>query len=96
MHVEQGSDYPRWRIPSILAVFYWLDQKGNVNEVVGCHVDDFIWGGTTDLADTLISHIKDALQVTKSLFPVVSLGHGSEKIFLGLKTSFPVDCPGCP
>lgn len=45
------------------AVFYWLDDSSNVMGVLGCHVDDFIWGGSERFATKIIPQLKAAFQV---------------------------------
>lgn len=45
------------------AVFYWLDQDCAVMGVLGCHVDDFMWGGTPHFSSTVVPHLKSVFQV---------------------------------
>lgn len=45
------------------AVFYWLDDSSNVMGVLGCHVDDFIWGGSEMISTTNIPQLKAVFQV---------------------------------
>ena len=47
------------------AVFYWLNSDGKVKGILACHVDDFIWGGTTEFESTVIKHIKEKLNIGK-------------------------------
>ena len=37
------------------AVFYWLD--GELEGILACHVDDFIWGGTENFKQTVVQAI---------------------------------------
>lgn len=46
-----------------LAVFYWSDNIGSVYGILSCHVDDFIWGGSTKFEQTVISTIRSSFNV---------------------------------
>lgn len=45
------------------AIFYWLDKDSAVCGVLGCHVDDFIWGGTQGFSTTVIPELRSAFQI---------------------------------
>ena len=47
------------------AVFYWLNQSGNVIGILGCHVDDFIWGGTEKFENNVINKIRATFKIGK-------------------------------
>ena len=46
------------------AVFFWSDEE-DVQGVLACHVDDFVWGGTVNFEKTVIQHIRKNLKVGK-------------------------------
>ena len=45
------------------AVFYWVDSDGQIQGILACHVDDFIWGGTQHFKNTVIPQIRKAFLV---------------------------------
>ncbi|CAB4000762.1 Hypothetical predicted protein [Paramuricea clavata] len=48
------------------AVFYWLDENGNVYGILACHVDDCIWGGGGKPEfENVISRIRSILSAGK-------------------------------
>ena len=40
------------------AVYYWVNDSGDVIGILASHVDDFIWGGTAEFETTVISRIR--------------------------------------
>lgn len=47
------------------AVYYWLNDSGDVIGVLASHVDDFIWGGTAEFETTVISHVRSKFNIGK-------------------------------
>lgn len=45
------------------AVFYWLDEYCKVKGVLACHVDDFLWAGTQQFENNVISQLKSVFYV---------------------------------
>ena len=45
------------------AVFYWMDSDSQIQGILACHVDDFIWGGTQHFKNTVIPQIRKAFLV---------------------------------
>jgi len=45
------------------AVFYWVKTDGDLHGVLACHVDDFIWGGSTEFANTVIDKIRSTFMI---------------------------------
>jgi hypothetical protein len=45
------------------AVFYWLDEDGNLRGVLASHVDDFIWAGSVEFEKSVIPAIRDIFLV---------------------------------
>ena len=57
------------------AIFYWLC-KGNLEGILCCHVDDFVWGGTKNFKNKVIKLLKDTFSI--------SLEKGETFKYLGL------------
>ena len=47
------------------AVFIWVDGNGNVSRILACHVDDFLWGGSTEFEKIVINKIRSTFCVGK-------------------------------
>ena len=45
------------------AIFYWLC-KGNLEGILCCHVDDFVWGGTTNFKNKVITLLKETFSIS--------------------------------
>lgn len=45
------------------AVFYWLDDKGELTGILASHVDDFLWAGSKTFSSLVIPHLKTAFEV---------------------------------
>lgn len=45
------------------AVFYWKNKAEEVNGVLACHVDDFLWAGSDDFETYVINKIKARFSV---------------------------------
>ena len=46
------------------AVFYWMDGE-ELEGILACHVDDFIWGGTENFKQTVVQEIRQTFKVGK-------------------------------
>ena len=46
------------------AVFYWMDGE-ELEDILACHVDDFIWGGTENFKQTVVQEIQQTFKVGK-------------------------------
>lgn len=62
------------------ALFYWNDDHGGLRGVLGCHVDDFIWGGD----ETFEAEVIDAIRTE---FIIGREERGSFS-FVGMEVSF--------
>ena len=73
------------------AVFFWKDDKGNIEGVLACHVDDFLWGGSKRFEQNVISKIRSSFQVGQECssengtFPYVGIEVSSSKGEIKLK-----------
>ena len=47
------------------AVYYWVNDSGDVIGILASHVDDFIWGGTAEFETTVISRIRSEFSIGK-------------------------------
>ncbi|CAG2211672.1 unnamed protein product [Mytilus edulis] len=47
------------------AVFFWKNNKGSVEGVLTCHVDDFLWGGSKEFEEKVINSIRSTFCVGK-------------------------------
>ena len=46
------------------AVFYWTDNHSqSVQGVLAAHVDDFIWGGTVEFSENIMTRVKDSFKI---------------------------------
>ena len=41
------------------AVFFWHDDQGHPLGILACHVDDFLWGGTTEFENSIIKKTRE-------------------------------------
>lgn len=61
------------------AVFVWHDSNGMLCGIIGVHVDDFLYGGTHDFEQNVISKLRSIFQV--------GLEESSGLIYIGLQIS---------
>lgn len=64
------------------AVFYWKDKEGNIQGILACHVDDFLWTGSLDFQKSVIDNLR-------SIFSV-GIEHGLESgsfLYIGIDLS---------
>lgn len=47
------------------AVFYWIDNSGQLTGILASHVDDFLWGGSKTFTSLVIPHLRFAFQVRR-------------------------------
>lgn len=63
------------------AVYYWVNDCGDITGILANHVDDFIWGGTADFEATVISLIRSKFSIGKDshMFHYVGIDLFSEE-----------------